>query len=66
MFVIETQSGVNMFKTCCIGAGNTEEEAWFDALGPKPWSDYTKKIKKQYSCRKLEEGEEPSHSDYES
>jgi hypothetical protein len=54
-----------MFKTCCIGAGNTEEEAWLDALGPKPWSDYTKKIKKQYSCRKLEECEEPCYSGYE-
>jgi hypothetical protein len=60
MYVIESQSGVNAFKTCTIGTGKTEAEAWLDALGPKPWSDYTKKVKKNYSCRKLEEGEEPS------
>jgi hypothetical protein len=59
MYVIEAQSGVNMFRNCTIGSGATEEEAWLDALGPKPWSDYTKKLKKKYTCRKLEEGEEP-------
>jgi hypothetical protein len=62
MFVIEAPSGVNSFKCCTLGTGKTEEEAWLDALGPKPWSAYAKKIKKHYSCRKLEEGEEPSCS----
>lgn len=62
MFVIEAQSGVNCFKCCTLGTGKTEEEAWLDALGPKPWTDYTKKVKKNYSCRKLEEGEEPHYS----
>ena len=59
MYVIEGQSGVNAFRCCIIGTGATEEAAWFDALGPKPWSDYTKKVKKKYTCRKLEEGEQP-------
>ena len=62
MYVIEAQSGVNPFKQCMVGHGETEEAAWLDALGPKPWSPYAKKIKKHYSCRKLEEGEEPSYS----
>jgi hypothetical protein len=62
MYVIEAQSGVNSFKQCTLGQGKTEEEAWLDALGPKPWSDYTKKVKKTYSCRKLEEGEEVRYS----
>ena len=62
MYVIEAQTGVNSFKQCMLGHGETEEAAWLDALGPKPWSDYTKKVKKNYSCRKLEEGEVPSYS----
>lgn len=62
MYVIEAQSGVNSFRVCTLGQGETEEAAWLDALGPKPWSDYTKKVKKNYSCRKLEEGEEPRYS----
>lgn len=63
MYVIEAQSGVNSFRRCTLGQGKTEAEAWLDALGPKPWTDYVKKLKKSYSCRQLEEGEEPSHSD---
>ena len=63
MYVIEGQSGVNQFKRCAIGSGATEADAWLDALGPKPWTDYVKKLKKNYTCRKLEEGEEPSYSD---
>jgi hypothetical protein len=62
MWVIEGQSGVNQFRACTIGTGATEEAAWLDALGPKPWSDRAKKLKKIYVCRKLEEGEEPSAS----
>lgn len=59
MYVIEAQSGVNQFKHCVLGLGATEEAAWLDALGPKPWSEYLKKVKKSYSCRKLDENEEP-------
>lgn len=58
MYVIEAQSGVNSFRNCVIGSGNTKEAAWLDALGPQPWSDYLKKLKKTYNCRKLEETEE--------
>jgi len=65
MYVIEGQSGVNQFKRCTIGAGATEEAAWLDALGPKPWSDRAKKLKKIYVCRQLEEGEEVRYSDDE-
>lgn len=54
MYVIEGQSGINQFKKCVIGSGATEKEAWLDALGPKPWSDRSKKLKKIYVCRKLE------------
>lgn len=63
MYVIEGQSGVNQFRRCTIGSGNSEEAAWLDALGPKPWSDRTKKLKKIYVCRKLEEGEEVRYSE---
>lgn len=63
MYVIEGQSGVNQFRYCTIGSGNSEEAAWLDALGPKPWSDRTKKLKKIYVCRKLEEGEEVRYNE---
>lgn len=52
-----------MFRRCTIGSGATEEAAWLDALGPKPWSDHAKKMKKKYNCRKLDEDEEPRYSD---
>ena len=63
MYVIEAQSGVNSFKRCTLGTGPTEEAAWLDALGPKPWSEYNLKMKKKYTCRRLEFGEEPSYND---
>ena len=62
MYVIEGQSGVNQFKRCTIGSGETEEAAWLDALGPLPWSAHSKKMKKIYVCRKLEAGEEIHYS----
>ena len=62
MYVIEGQSGVNQFRRCLLGQGETETAAWLDALGPKPWSEYTKKVKKSYTCRKLDKDESPQHS----
>ena len=62
MYVIEGQSGVNQFKRGTIGTGASEEDEWMDALCPKPWSAYTKKLKKIYVCRKLEEDEEVRYS----
>jgi len=34
MWVIETQSGANLFRNCLLGHGATEAEAWEDAIGP--------------------------------
>jgi len=55
MYIIEAKSGVH-YGNCVLGQGATEAEAWLDALGPKPWSDYTKKVKKTYWCKQVEEG----------
>jgi len=63
MYVIEGQSGVNQFKRCTIGCGSSEEAAWLDALGPKPWSDRAKKLKKIYVCRELGQGEKVRYSE---
>ena len=44
-YTIEASSGVHS-GNCTLGEGNTPEEAWLDALGPKPWSPQVKKMAK--------------------
>lgn len=40
MFAILKPSAIS--GTCVLGQGDTANEAWLDAYGPKPWSSYSK------------------------
>tara|TARA_B110000908_G_scaffold159582_1_gene201908 strand:+ start:319 stop:756 length:438 start_codon:yes stop_codon:yes gene_type:complete len=40
-WIIEATSAATE-GTLCMGRGDTEEEAWIDACGPKPWSKWIK------------------------
>jgi hypothetical protein len=51
-YVIETPSGAR-HGNCLLGHGSTEKEAWEDAYGPKPWSDYVKKCARNAWVREL-------------
>jgi hypothetical protein len=51
-YVIKAVSGIS--GTCNLGDGPSEKEAWLDAFGPKPWSDWQKKSAKRAWCEKVE------------
>ena len=44
-FIILTPSAISGF--CVLGEGETANEAWRDAYGPKPWPDYVKRSVKK-------------------
>jgi len=50
-YIIEAESGVNQWAFCTVGEGATIAEAWEDAVGPKPWTPYQKKLAKKYILR---------------
>lgn len=37
-----------------LGIGNTEEEAWLNAMGPKPWHPIVEESSKKCWCEKIE------------
>lgn len=59
-YIIKAESGIS--GLCNLGDGKTEKEAWLDAFGPKPWSDYTKRCAKRAWCVKVESDEPVSYS----
>lgn len=61
-YIITGESGIS--GTCNLGDGDSAAAAWEDALGPKPWSDYTKRTAKKCWVREeeMEEGEPVSYS----
>jgi hypothetical protein len=63
-YIIKTESGVHS-GTCNIGDGATEKEAWEDAYGPKPWSDFSKKSAKKAWCEKTDSDEPVSYSGHQ-
>ena len=54
-FIIESQSGIQ--GTCLQGEGETEQQAWEDAFGPKPWTKWQKKCAKNSWSREVSEEE---------
>lgn len=57
MFIITKQSGVNPFRDCIIGSGETKKDAWEDAYGPKPWSKWNRQSARDADCREVSEEE---------
>lgn len=55
MFAITKPSAIS--GTCVLGQGATENEAWTDAYGPKPWSDFNKRSAKGANCVEVTEDE---------
>lgn len=35
-------------RTLVMGEGNTEAEAWEDAVGPKPWTTYQNDLARKF------------------
>lgn len=55
-FVILTPSALGFGRRpCFLGEGSSEKEAWLDALGPKPWTSWTKKVKRNAWCEEVSE-----------
>jgi hypothetical protein len=52
IWVIESESGAS-YGTNIVGDGKTEEEAWEDAFGPKPWSPSQKQVAKKAWSREI-------------
>jgi hypothetical protein len=52
IFVILTPSARG-WRDCFLGEGASEESAWLDALGPKPWGPHAKRIKKNAWCQQV-------------
>jgi len=48
-------------RTLVVGEGQTESEAWEDAIGPKPWTKYQKQLASKYwsTDELVESGEYP-------
>jgi hypothetical protein len=57
-YVIETPTGEKPFGCCVIGTGTTEEGAWIDAFGPKPWTKYNKICATKSWCRRIGDNED--------
>lgn len=57
MFIIESQSGVSSLRNCLLGHGPTESEAWEDAFGPAPYTDYERRAMARAWCREIPDEE---------
>jgi hypothetical protein len=55
MFAILKPSAIS--GTCVLGQGDTANEAWLDAYGPKPWSSYSKMSAKGADCVEVTQDE---------
>ena len=64
LFVVQSQSGARFGGVCFLGQGATEQQAWLDAFGPKPWTDYVKRCASKAWVRQLDEGEELPEIEY--
>ena len=53
VFIVEKESGVNIWRMCILGSGPSAKAALEDAYGPKPWSAYTKKSAKSAIVREI-------------
>jgi hypothetical protein len=56
-FIVTKPSGANPHKTCLLGHGETKDEAFEDAYGPKPWSPQQKKSAKSANYRQVNQDE---------
>jgi hypothetical protein len=62
MVIIKSQSGVNSLRHCVLGHGATEPEAWEDAFGPPPYTDYENRAKaRAWAVEATPEEEEDIH-----
>jgi hypothetical protein len=53
VFIVEKQSGVDIWRVCILGSGVSAKAALEDAYGPKPWSPYIKKSAKNAIVREI-------------
>jgi hypothetical protein len=53
VFIVEKQSGVDIWRTCVLGSGVSAKAALEDAYGPKPWTPYIKKSAKNAIVREI-------------
>ncbi len=56
-FIVTKPSGVNRLKTCLLGHGETKDEAFEDAYGPKPWSPQQAKSARSADYREVDQDE---------
>ena len=56
-YIITKTSGVNANRQCLLGHGETREEAFKDAYGPKPWSPQQAKSARAANVREVTEDE---------
>jgi hypothetical protein len=61
-YIIKTER--TFISTINLGDGETQQAAWADAFGPKPWSDDAKRNAKNAWCVKIESDEPVSYNGY--